>query len=282
MKRYMLPMILMLFAFGCNSSEDDTTATQVLPAREIANVSYGEHSNQKMDVYLPEGRNKNTKVFILLHGGGWSGGSKSDFSYVIPMLKAQFPDYAIVNMDYRLATVESPAFPKQVQDIENVIQYLKASDYNISADYALIGASAGAHLAMLYSYNYDTHHNVKAVCSIVGPADFTDPAYTSHPYFQFGAMYLIGNIDYEAHPEVAIAVSPALQVKANAPATIMFYGGQDPLVPASQAVRLKAKLDEYNVYNEYYLYPNGGHGNWNVQTMTDFQNKLNAFFKARF
>jgi acetyl esterase/lipase len=219
-------MILMLFAFGCNSSEDDTTATQVLPAREIANVSYGEHSNQKMDVYLPEGRNKNTKVFILLHGGGWSGGSKSDFSYVIPMLKAQFPDYAIVNMDYRLATVESPAFPKQVQDIENVIQYLKASDYNISADYALIGASAGAHLAMLYSYNYDTHHNVKAVCSIVGPADFTDPAYTSHPYFQFGAMYLIGNIDYEAHPEVAIAVSPALQVKANAPATIMFYGGK--------------------------------------------------------
>ncbi|MGV3459530.1 MAG: alpha/beta hydrolase fold domain-containing protein [Flavobacterium sp.] len=283
MKIYMIPMLLLFLSFGCQSTEEGANAgDSPLPAQEILNVQYGEQGDQIMDVYLPAGRTEDTKVFILIHGGGWTGGSKADMGFVIPMLKQQFPDYAIVNMDYRLATLQYPAFPKQVQDIEEVIQYLKSSDYNISNNYALIGASAGAHLAMLYSYKYDTHSDVKAVASIVGPSDFTDPAYTSHPFFQYGAQYLVGNINYQQHPEVVEAVSPVSQVSRGAPPTIMFYGGQDPLVPSSQATRLKAKLDDKGVYNEYYLYQNGGHGNWDATTMADFGEKLVAFLRAKF
>lgn len=280
----MIPMLLLLLSFGCQSTEEssNTTAGSHLAAEVMLNVQYGEKSEQKMDVYLPAGRTTdNTKVFILIHGGGWSGGSKGDMAFVIPMLQQQFPGYAIVNMDYRLATPQYPAFPKQVQDIEEVIQYLKASDYAISNKYALIGASAGAHLAMLYGYKYDTHGDIKAVCNIVGPSDFTDPAYASHPFFQYGAQYLVGNINYQQHPEVIETVSPAAQVTRNAPPTIMFYGGQDPLVPVSQAIRLKAKLDDKGIYNEYYLYQNGGHGNWDAETMVNFSEKLTAFLRAK-
>lgn len=281
MTKYMLPIILLFFTLGCNSTDENQTPQQSnLPAQDIMNVSYGNDAEQKMDVYLPAGRNANTKVFILVHGGGWSGGDKADFNYVIPTLKAQFPNHAIVNINYRLATASSPAFPKQVQDIEKVIAFLKASDYSVSDDFAFIGASAGAHLAMLYSYRYDTSNEVKAVCNIVGPTDFTDSYYTANPYYAYASLYLVGNVDNQ--PEAAIAVSPALHVNANSPATIMFYGGQDMLVPSSQADRLKAKLDEYNVYNEYYLYANGGHGNWNAQTTADFQDKMIQFFKERF
>lgn len=285
MKVYMLPMLLLLLNFGCSTSDEASkqtteTVTEVIPAKEMMNVAYGNDAAQKMDVYLPAGRTENTKVFILVHGGGWSSGSKADFNYVVPLLKAQFPDYAIVNLDYRLATAQSPAFPKQIQDIEKAVQFLKDSDYKIADEYAFIGASAGAHLAMLYSYKYDTAHNVKAVANIVGPSDFTDPYYTSHPYFQYAAMYLIGDIS--SQPGAATDISPALQVTANSPATIMFYGGQDPMVPPSQATRLKAKLDEYNVYNEYYLYENGGHGNWNAEITSDFMGKLMMFLEQRF
>lgn len=277
----MLPILLMIFNVGCNSAdEDNNTEESTLPAQDIMNVAYGNDSEQIMDVYLPAGRNSATKVFILVHGGGWSSGSKSDFNYVIPILKSAFPGHAIVNIDYRLATANSPAFPKQVEDIEKVIQFLKSSDYNLSENYAFIGASAGAHLAMLYSYQYHTGNNIKAVCNIVGPADFTDPYYTTHPYYNFAALYLLGNI--AGQPEAVIAVSPAQHVTAESPATIMFYGGQDPLVPVSQATRLKAKLDQSGVYNEYYLYENGGHGNWNTQITADFQAKLINFFRERF
>lgn len=281
MNKYMLPIVLLFFNLGCNSADENQgTKKSDLPAQDMMNVSYGSNAQQKMDIYLPAGRNAETKVFILVHGGGWSGGDKAEFNYVIPTLKKQFPDHAIVNINYRLATAESPAFPKQIQDIEQVMKFLKNSDYSISDKYAFIGASAGAHLSMLYSYKYDKQNNIKAVCSIVGPADFTDPYYTSNPYYTYTSLYLVGNGGNR--PEAAIAVSPAQHVNADSPPTILFYGGQDMLVPSNQADRLKAKLDQYNVYNEYYLYADGGHGNWNVRTRTDFQEKMINFFREQF
>jgi acetyl esterase/lipase len=273
-------ILLLGTAIGCSNS--NTTNTETLAAQDILNVAYGTDLQQKMDVFLPAGRNENTKVIILVHGGGWSGGSRADFGYFVPQLKAEFPDHAIVNIDYRLATVASPGFPKQVNDIEAVIAFLKNSDYNISDDYAFIGASAGAHLSMLYAYDYDTAHDVKAVCSIVGPADFTDPSYTENPLFTNGLAYLVGNVSNTENPGLYADVSPTLQITAQSPPTIMFYGGQDPLVPATQGPRLKAKLDESGVYNELNLYPNGGHGNWDAPTMLNFQTKLMAFLHAKF
>ncbi len=281
MKIATIPMILLLLNSGCNQADNEATG-QILPAQEILNVSYGSDPEQKMDVYLPQGRNSETKVFVLVHGGGWSGGSRSDFSYVIPILKLQFPHHAIVNMDYRLGTMQSPGFPKQIQDIETLVSFLKSSDYSIANEYAFIGASAGAHLSLLYSYHYDPAHEVKAVCSIVGPTDFTDPVYTGNPMFQYGLLALVGNANYQQNPEIFIEVSPATHVSAQSPPTIMFYGGQDPLIPVSQGTRLRDKLTDAGVYNEFYLYSNGGHGNWNAQIMADFQQKLTAFLQDKF
>ncbi|HEX9979035.1 MAG TPA: alpha/beta hydrolase [Flavobacterium sp.] len=284
MKTSTIPMLLMFIALGCNQSEENASNNQNpnLPAQDILNVAYGNDAEQKMDIYLPAARNIDTKVIILVHGGGWSGGSKADFNYVIPTLKLNFPEHAIVNMNYRLGTTSSPGFPKQIQDIEKLVQHLKNSDYSISEDYAFIGASAGAHLSMLYAYHYDPGHDVKAVASIVGPTDFTDPVYTGNPLYQYGLLPLVGNVNYQQNPEVFIEVSPATHVSAQSPATIMFYGGQDPLVPATQAPRLKEKLDQFGVYNEMYIYANGGHGNWDIQTMADFTAKLITFLHDRF
>ncbi|MBF6608568.1 MAG: alpha/beta hydrolase [Flavobacterium sp.] len=277
-----LPVMLLLLNFGCNDS-DTETPDPILPAQELLNVSYGQDAEQKMDVYLPQGRtDETTKTFILVHGGGWSGGSRTDFNYVVPLLKAQFPNHAIVNIDYRLGTMQSPGFPKQIQDIEMMISFLKNSDYNISDQYAFIGASAGAHLSLLYSYHFDPLHEVQAVCSIVGPTDFTDPAYTGNPLFQYGLMALVGNANYSLNPEVFIEVSPTSHISPQSPPTIMFYGGQDPLIPISQGTRLRDKLENAGVYNEFYLYSDGGHGNWNLQIMADFQQKLIAFLKSKF
>lgn len=162
------------------------------------------------------------------------------------------------------------------------MRFLKAGDYQIDNRYGFIGASAGAHLSLLYAYKYDTAHEVRAVCSIVGPTDFTDPAYTNNPLFQYGLTALVGNVSYAANPEIFIEASPRTHVSASSPATIQFNGGQDPLIPVSQATRLKEKLDLNGVYNEFHLYPNGGHGNWDAPTLLDFQTKMVAFFNARF
>lgn len=281
MKKYMTPILVALvFASGCNTNEEKDVPN--LEAKILSNVAYGTDPEQKMDVYLPANRTSETKVFVLVHGGGWSGGSRTDMSYAIPMLKTYFPNHAVVNLDYRLGSQDSPAFPKQIEDIGKAIDFLKESDYQIGNSYGLIGASAGAHLSLLYAYKFDPDNEVQAVCSIVGPTDFTDPAYTGNPLFQYGLGALVGNANYATNPEVFIEVSPRTHVSASSAATIQFNGGQDPLIPVSQATRLKERLDANNVYNEYYLYPNGGHFNWDAPTLVDFQTKLVAFFNARF
>lgn len=277
-KHLLLPLLLLFLTLGCSS--DDNNNSQPLAAKELLNVAYGSDSEQKIDVYLPQGRNEDTKVILLLHGGSWIAGNKDDMNYFVPTIQAQFPNYAIVNINYRLATSTSPAFPKQIQDIQQVIQYLKASNYKISDDYAFIGFSAGAHLAMLYSYAYDSAGDVKAVCNVVGPADFTDPAYSVHPLFAEAGQNLIGTATPSA--EQIKQVSPTNYISAQSPPTIMFYGGQDPLIPASQGPLLKARLDQFGIYNESSFYPEGGHANWDAPIMLEVYAKITAFLQNKF
>ena len=45
-----------------------------------------------------------TKILYLIHGGAWLAGDKSDYDTIIPSFLQQLPQYAIVNINYRLAT----------------------------------------------------------------------------------------------------------------------------------------------------------------------------------
>lgn len=280
MKLYALPLLLLFLSFGCSNS-DDAIEVQNLPAQTLLNTPYGNDSEQIADIYLPANRTSATKTIIFIHGGGWSGGSKDDFTAAVPVVQAEFPNYAIVNMNYRLGTAQSPGFPKQIQDIEKLISHLKSSSYQISNKYAMIGASAGAHLSMLYAYKYDPQHEVKAVVNIVGPTDFTDPNYVGNPLFTYGLVPLVGSTTFEENPEIYIQVSPVTHVNAQSPPTIMFFGNSDPLIPTSQGAILKQKLDQFGVYNEMTYY-DGGHGNWDEPSLINFQQKVIAFLTNKF
>lgn len=279
MKKLLLFSFMSLFLImGCGGDDTETITDDTSVAKDFLNVSYGSDAEQKVDIYLPAGRTENTKVILLLHGGSWVAGNKSDMAYLVPTIKQAFPTAAIVNINYRLATNNSPAFPKQIEDIQKVIEHLESDKYTISDDYAFIGFSAGGHLAMLYSYAYDNDHDVKAVCDVVGPADFLDPEYLSHPLFASASQSLLGF----ANPteEQIVSLNPVSHITAQSPPTISFYGGVDPLVPASQGPRLKAALDNVGVYNEFNFYEDGGHADWDMLTMMEVNAKIGAFLNA--
>ena len=277
-KIILLPLLSLFLLFGCNS--DDNSADTLLAAKELFNVDYGTNSEQTMDVYLPEGRDADTKVVVLVHGGSWVAGSKEDMSFMVPIIQQEFPDHAIININYRLAMWGMPALPMQIEDIARALSYVQDAGYNVSNDYAFIGVSAGAHLSMLYSYKFDTAHNVKAVVDIVGPADFTDVNYTTHPLYEESAVTLTGT----ANPaeEQIIELNPVSNITAQSPPTLSFYGGQDPLVPSTQGPRLEAALNDAGVVNEFNFYPDGGHADWDLATMQDVFGKTIAFMHTHF
>lgn len=274
MKKLLLLFVL-IGLYSC--SADDENNAGMLPAQSMSNVSYGSDDEQKYDIDLPERSGNTTPVLILIHGGGWSGGSKSDMAGAVAGARLQFPNYAIVNMGYRLGTVESPAYPKQLEDIQMVIDHLESQPYGIAQRYGFVGVSAGAHLSMLYAYRFDSDRKVKAVASLVGPTDFTDPAYTGVGVELSMFPYLAGE---NPSNELIAEVSPALQVSSGDAPTIQFMGLQDPLVPVTQGERLKTRLDAANVTNELYFYE-AGHGNFSITDAQDINAKLGNFFRAR-
>ncbi len=278
---------LILIILGC-SKNTEIVLPDPLPSAEFKNVSYGTEPLQKYDIFLPEDRsNTTTKVFILVHGGGWIGGDKSELQTFVDFLKLQFPTYAIVNINYQLAAVGKSPFPMQIEDIEKIILYLKskADDYQISNQFGFLGISAGAHLSMLYSYAFDVFSEVDMVCSIVGPTNFTDENYinSTDPDFieNFELIESITGVNFETNMQFYESVSPYHVVDQNAPPTILFYGGQDPLIPTSQGISMHEKLDELGVINEFTLYENEGHG-WVGLPLIDTFNKLNTFIITHF
>ncbi|RRJ88400.1 alpha/beta hydrolase [Flavobacterium macacae] len=275
MKSYLFVLFLAIFS-SC-SPDDSAPVSSNLNAETLLDVPYGTNPQQLIDIYLPARRTSSTtKVLFLVHGGGWKSGSKNDMTALAFGIRSQFPDYAIVNIGYRLGTLATPAYPNQINDIQSVVSYLKNNNFNVSKQYGFLGISAGAHLSMLYSYKFDTEHNVKAVCSIVGPTDFTDPAYENHEAIDTTLPYLIGQNPPES---IYAEISPITFVSAHSASTIQFAGNQDPLIPTSQGTRLKQQLDTFNITNELHVY-NAGHGDFNPVDAQDINVKLIAFLTA--
>jgi len=277
--------ILFISITSCN---DDNTTDTPLEKTAFKDIAYGEHQQQKYDIYLPKNRNStSTKVFILIHGGGWIEGDKKDMDALATELQNSYPDHAIVNINYRLASVGNSPFPMQIDDIRSIIDELKQKKdkYQISNQYALIGTSAGGHLSMLYAYAHDSNNEVDMVASIVGPTNFTDDAYvhSTKPGFKyiFALIQQITGINFQNNDDFFINVSPYHVVTDSAPPTILFYGGIDNLVPQSQGIDMHTKLDQLGVTNEFTLYPNEGHG-WEGENLFDTITKLRAFINTHF
>ncbi|HLU51498.1 MAG TPA: alpha/beta hydrolase [Flavobacteriaceae bacterium] len=264
------------------SKEDDTTQEeeQYLEEKIMLNVSYGSHPQQVYDLYLPAGRSsQTTKIMMIIHGGGWTEGDKNDMNTVVNAIRESHPQYAVVNVNYILATLEQPAFPNQFLDIKTIIQKLTSEkeEHQIKPEFGLIGASAGGHIALMYDYVYDSGNQVKFVANIVGPTDFTDPFFTDQPGMELVLMLLT---DIDAYPpgvNLFEALSPAYQVSASSSPTCSFMGISDPLVPVSNGHTLHQKLLDKGIHSVLRTYEGGHADNWSQTDVLDMHLTISDF-----
>ena len=281
MKRF-LPLISFVIIIGCQKETSGDSNNPAVTEQTYLNVLYGTDAQQKMDVYLPAGRNtSNTKSIILIHGGAWSSGDKADFTAYVDTLKKRQPDYAIFNINYRLATVTGNFFPAQENDVKAAFDFIvsKTSEYKISQKMVLLGASAGAHLALLQGYKYTLPVKVKAIVDFFGPTDMVE--LYDHPADAAllpMMLVLLGGTP-TTNPAMYQQSSPVNFVNAQSPPTIIFQGGIDPLVPVAQSASLNTKLQTLGVVHQYILYPTEGHG-WVGPNLVNSFNAIQAFLAA--
>lgn len=283
--------VLILSIHACTPPATPTP-TPVIPVgtdTTMMDISYSTDPQNKMDVYLPAGRTTDsTKVIILIHGGAWSGGDKSEMTTLVSSIQAAWPQVAIININYRLANGTSIIHTQISADLVAAVDYITAqgAEWNISDDMGMIGASAGAHLALLYGYQLNTGGQVKVIANMFGPSYFAD-----YEYYNSFNIFLGGNVKdiYKKYtgefwnPTLYQSLSP-YHLLTSSPTTylptITFHGTLDPIVPIYHSQWFKAKQIELGLDYEYYPYEGEFHG-FSAAKNIDAMNKTVAFFKTR-
>lgn len=281
MARLFFTLGLAITVVFCSCTKESQHPENPVPEAEHNNVAYGNDTRQVMDIFLPAGRTESqTKTLFMIHGGGWVEGDKQDFADVIAYLKKELPQYALVNVNYRLAlNGQTNIFPVQEDDIKRAVAFYleKSKAYKVSKDILMGGASAGAHLAMLHSYKNDPEHHVKAVIDFYGPTDLV-ALWNAGLLQQLSLLKAIG-VPYTDNPQIYSNSSPVNFITAQSPPTIALQGGADFIVVPDQTNRLIEKLKQFGVKHQHVFYPAESHG-WTGLNLLDSYSRIISFIKA--
>ena len=84
MKKYPFYFIILFLCFSCNKKTTITPPPHSFPLTDtiIKDISYGNNSAYKLDLGLPGNRTAQAKLVILIHGGAWRSGDKSELNFI--------------------------------------------------------------------------------------------------------------------------------------------------------------------------------------------------------
>lgn len=248
---------------GCVKTEDNPSDDLLASsAAKIYNVKYGTETRQAMDVYLPANRTASTPLVMLIHGGGWTAGNKSDFNAVQQVLSDSGIASVSINYRYVSSTVH---YQQLMEDVNKALQHCvdKANAWSIrNTKIIMAGASAGAHMSLLYGYGFDTDNRVSGIISLAGPTNFTILEFHllaainglgTNIYNMVGATYTVG----QPLDEKFAKASPVTYNK-NVP-TLIVHGDADVIVPYGQAIDLRDKLQSKGYTYKMETIVGGGH-----------------------
>jgi acetyl esterase/lipase len=273
------PLVLILFVLGFASCKKNKDA-EPLKDEAFLDTAYTSNAANKMDVYLPKERGDTTKVIFLLHGGAWATGDKADLTELAVYLKGK--GFAVVNMNYRL-TSTNPAniHPAQQNDIKAAINFVssKAFSWHISSErYGLLGVSAGAHLALLYTYAYNADNKIKTVVSISGPTNLLDTTDIEDVQASKAAVGALLGGSFAGNTTLYLNASPLAKVSSLSKPTLLIHGNFDHIVPSHQAVNLYQKLSLTNDNKHDLMLRNTGHDPLNSIYKQEIVDKITAWF----
>jgi acetyl esterase/lipase len=236
------------------------------PSQELIGIQYGSDPRNSFDISLPAGRTKHTPVIVLIHGGAWTGGDKSDFNY----LRKYFCNkgFAVISVNYRLANIRGGGFDHIFDDISDAVSLIreKSDVWVYSRDQIIVvGHSAGGHIALMYGFTRASGTFLRGVVSFCGVIDLTDPELkemlrkmriNEAKSGGDGAYDLIEFITGGSR-EMEERYSP-FYVIADVP-VLLFSGKMETVIPWTQSARLHEKMTGRGFDSTLYIYPDMGH-----------------------
>ena len=229
----------------------------------------------KLDVYLHDKKETaetaRRAAIVVVHGGSWNAGERSDYPLWNEWLARE--GYAVFDIDYRLAP--QPNWQTATGDVKCAVGWVRSNAARFAVDparIALLGRSAGGHLALLAAYS--THEaalapscaapdaTVRAVVSLYAPTDlkwgFEHPANRRVLDGTAKIRNFTGGTPADAPDTIRLA-SATTHVNAWSPPTLLFHGGRDQLVGERHMTLLADKLSQHHIPHRALLIPYAQH-----------------------
>ncbi|WP_338839941.1 alpha/beta hydrolase [Flavobacterium ginsenosidimutans] len=217
------------------------------------------------DAFINTKKKKNPAV-ILIHGGGWRSGNKSQMQFIGKEIAAK--GYSCFSIEYRLSL--EAKYPTGVIDVKNAIKFIKDNVIKFNVDpnkIAVLGCSSGGQMASLIgttnnnslfedpSFKSKSSSKVNAIIDVDGVLAFKHPESSEG---DMAAFWLGGKSD--EIPENWKNASALSHTDKNTPPVLYicssiprFHAGRDDMIKI---------LNENKIYNEVQTFPDSPHSFW--------------------
>ncbi len=134
--------------------------SRTVPAPTLSEVRYGDHERHVFDFWQAESDTPTPLVFVI-HGGGWSGGSKERIHVFVEPAALLKAGISVAAINYRLMRHTEGVMPPvkvPLYDAARALQFVRsrAEEWNIDPDrIGAAGGSAGACSSLWLAYHED-------------------------------------------------------------------------------------------------------------------------------
>lgn len=252
----------LLVLTACSGSPEPTPAppSDITVERSIDYATV-DGTTLQLDACLPADGGENLPSVVLVHGGAFQEGDRSNMTGVCELIAEH--GWAAFAVDYRLIPA---SYPAQVDDVSAAVGWLRdpaqTERFGISAEgIALLGSSAGGIIALSTAEALGAAGTpLDAVATLSAAGDLTADALelgTPDPALEAVVLGYLGCDTVEDCP-TAVAASPVHNVAA-LPPTLLIHGS-DELIPLAQAEALHAAMDAADVPSELDVQEGDHHG----------------------
>jgi acetyl esterase len=204
-------------------------------------------------------------AIVFFFGGGWVGGSPSQFEKQSAYLATR--GMVGIRVEYRVIPKGDSGPPLIcVQDAKSALRFVRSHAGELGIDPKRIagaGGSAGGHLAAFTALvpGLDDPQDDRSVSCRPDALVLFNPVFNNGP----------GEWGHQRVGERYREFSPAHHITAGAPPTIVFLGDEDKLIPQRVLTDFQAQMKQAGARCEAHVYPKVGHGFFNkdpYQTLT--------------
>ncbi|WP_303831261.1 alpha/beta hydrolase [Asticcacaulis taihuensis] len=217
------------------------------------------------DLYLPEGAGRHP-VVVAIHGGGWRRGSRKALAQWGHFLAAN--GIAMLATSYRLTT-SGAVWPHNLGDVAAALEWLQAQGATNGLDIghvALMGASAGAHLAALATLTRDEAKSppIRALVGVYGVYDLVRhwqaDLIKNTPAAEDPTIRMLGATPID-NPRLYFEASPISHVThaVRGLKVQLIHGDHDEDIEHAQSETFALRLRQGGAQVQYVTVPGAGH-----------------------